>query len=319
MRVAIVNDLKTAQEALRRIVLQLPGAQIAWVADDGEQAVEKAARDRPDVILMDLVMPKMDGAEATRRIMDASPCPILLVTSSVSGNLSLVYQAMGFGGLDAVDYTQTEKLLTQLRHLQRGTEKPSVASEDPPLVAIGASTGGPEAVAQILERLPADLPAALVLVQHMDGEFIPNFALWLRGRSRLPVELAQAGARPRKGTVFVAGTSEHLVLRPGGRFAYTVEPVDNPHTPSADVFFTSAVRCWPRGGVAVLLTGMGEDGALGLLALRRAGWHTLAQDQASCVVYGMPKAAVQLQAATETIGLKEMAAAIRGALVKRSS
>jgi two-component system response regulator WspF len=268
---------------------------------------------------MDLVMPKMDGAEATRRIMDASPCPILLVTSSVSGNLSLVYQAMGFGGLDAVDYTQTEKLLTQLRHLQRGTEKPSVASEDPPLVAIGASTGGPEAVAQILERLPADLPAALVLVQHMDGEFIPNFALWLRGRSRLPVELAQAGARPRKGTVFVAGTSEHLVLRPGGRFAYTVEPVDNPHTPSADVFFTSAVRCWPRGGVAVLLTGMGEDGALGLLALRRAGWHTLAQDQASCVVYGMPKAAVQLQAATETIGLKEMAAAIRGALVKRSS
>jgi two-component system response regulator WspF len=318
VRVAIVNDLKTAQEALRQLVLQLPGVQIAWLADDGEQAVAKAVSDRPDVILMDLVMPRMNGAEATRLIMQHAPCAILLVTSSISSNLALVYQAMGYGGLDAVDYTQNEKLLKQLQLLQQAAQPASVALDDPPLVALASSTGGPEAVAQILERLPADLPAALVLIQHMDGEFIPSFGQWLQGRTPLAVELAQAGQRPKRGRVAIAANNQHLLLRVGGCFAYSSEPADHPHIPSADIFFTSAVRGWPRGGVGVILTGMGEDGALGLLALRRAGWLTLAQDQASCVVYGMPKAAVQLQAAVDCLSLNELAPAICAAVGQRS-
>ncbi|MFQ3591786.1 MAG: chemotaxis protein CheB, partial [Gemmataceae bacterium] len=206
--------------------------------------------------------------------------------------------------------------LSQLLQLQQATSKVPAVPEDPPLVALAASTGGPEAVAQILEQLPADLPAALVLIQHMDYEFIPNFGQWLQGRSRLIVELAQAGQRPKRATLAIAANNQHLVLRTGGVFAYSVEPADHPHIPSADVFFTSAVRSWPRSGVAVILTGMGEDGALGQLALRRAGWHTLAQDEASSVVYGMPKAAMQLQAAVESVPLHEMAAAIGNALSK---
>jgi two-component system chemotaxis response regulator CheB/two-component system response regulator WspF len=259
----------------------------------------------------------MDGVEATRRIMLERPCPILLVTSSIATNLSLVYQAMSHGGLNAVDYHHTDKLLAQLRQLQTTRDAPRPMPTEVPLVAIGASTGGPEAVATILAQLPANFPAAVVVIQHMAGEFIPNYAIWLRGRSTLPVDLAKAGERPRPGHVSVAGQDEHLVLSSGGRLAYTREPADNPHTPSADVFFRSAISYWPRGGVAVLLTGMGEDGAAGLLALRRAGWHTLAQDEASCVVYGMPKAAAQLKAACMIVPLSQMAGAICSAIMKK--
>jgi two-component system response regulator WspF len=317
MRVAIVNDLKIAIETLRRVVVQLPGVEIAWTAENGTQAVERVHQDCPDVILMDLVMPGMDGVEATRRIMQEHPCSILLVTSSVSTNLPLVYQAMGFGGLHAIDYHHTDKLLAHLRQLQNARNTPQRLPCEVPLVALGASTGGPEAVATILSQLPAKFPAAVVVIQHMAGEFIANYAQWLRGRSALPVDLAQAGERPRAGQVAVAAQDEHLVLVSGGRMAYTREPADNPHTPSADVFFRSAATYWPEGGVAVLLTGMGEDGAAGLLTLRQARWQTIAQDEASCVVYGMPKAAAQRQAACLILPLTEIARAIQAAVIKK--
>ena len=205
MRVAIVNDLALAREVLRRLVLSVSGYTVAWTAADGAEAVDRAAHDRPDVILMDLVMPVMDGVEATRRIMAGSPCPILLVTSSVSGNFNKVYEAMGHGGLDAVNtptlgpdgqVRDSEGLLARLARLgrsRRGFSMPPLGVPTPcagrahstiavpPVVALGASTGGPEALAQVLGVFPPNLPAAVVVVQHIGPEFIPSLAQWLQG------------------------------------------------------------------------------------------------------------------------------------------
>jgi two-component system response regulator WspF len=335
MRVAIVNDLALAREVLRRLVQSVPGYTVAWSAADGAEAVRLAACDRPDVILMDLVMPVMDGAEATKRIMAANPCPILLVTSSVTGNFNKVYEAMGHGGLDAVN-TPTlgpdgkvhdgEGLLARLSKLAQArcvaacgpAEAPpapagagvSVGARLPTVVALGASTGGPEALARILAHLPADFPAAVLVVQHIAAEFAPSLVTWLQGRTPLRVRLANAGEGPAPGEVRVAGTDDHLILGSDRRLAYTAEPVSCPYRPSVDALFGSLATRWPQPGVAALLTGMGADGARGLARLRQAGWHTLAQDRATCIVYGMPQAAADLGAACQVLPLDEIAPAI---------
>jgi two-component system, chemotaxis family, response regulator WspF len=333
MRIAIVNDVSLAREVLRRALLSVPGHSIAWIAENGAEAVSKAVHDRPDVILMDLIMPVMDGVEATRRIMTHNPCPILLVTSSVSGNLSKVYEAMGHGGLDAVNtptlgsdgkIKDAEGMLARIAKLARSRTVPTclppvaVPPSDPrspgghpPLVLMGASTGGPEALAQVLGALPSSFPAAVVLVQHIAADFAPKLAEWLQGRSRLPVQIAQGGVELRPGVVVLACSDDHLILRPDRRLGYVADPIDHPYRPSVDVLFNSAAACWPRPGLAVLLTGMGGDGANGLAQLRRGGWYTIAQDQASCVVYGMPKTAVEQNAACVVLPLSEIAAALQ--------
>ena len=218
MRVAIVNDLALAREVLRRLVVSVPGYSVAWMAADGAEAVRRAGEAPPDVVLMDLVMPVMDGAEATRRIMAENPCPVLLVTSSVTGNFNLVYKAMGHGGLDAVNtptigpdgkVQDSEGLLARLAKLQQAQQLPAMAPGTPPqvkqssswadrpvppLVALGSSTGGPEALAQILSRLPADFPAGLVIVQHIAAGFLEGLAEWLATGKGLGYKLLQAGA-----------------------------------------------------------------------------------------------------------------------------
>jgi two-component system response regulator WspF len=336
MRIAIVNDLVIARTLLQQIVLSVPGYSIAWQAEDGAEAVWRARLNRPDVILMDLVMPVLDGVGATRQIMASSPCPILLVTSSVSGNFALVCDAMGHGGLDAVDMPVMgpcghiqggDALLARLARLDRSRhgEPAPVAARAvafsasvtpdpalPPLLILGASTGGPEALARILEALPAGFPVAVVVIQHIAAVFAPNLVVWLQGRCALPVDLARQDGRPRAGAVAVAGTDDHLVLGRDRRFSYTREPVDYPFRPSVNAFFESAAACWPRPGVAVLLTGMGADGARGLAALRRPGWLTIAQDEQSSVVYGMPRAAAEMHAAGLVLPLWDIPTTILG-------
>ncbi|MFL5241238.1 MAG: chemotaxis response regulator protein-glutamate methylesterase [Gemmataceae bacterium] len=330
MRIAIVNDLALAREVLRRLVQSVSGYSIAWIAENGEEAVRKAAADRPDIILMDLIMPVMDGVEATRRIMTGSPCPILLVTSTIAGNFSLVYKAMGYGGLDAVN-TPTmgsngtvkdgEGILARIAKLAAlnkvtswkpsATQSshasiPSSVSNLPPIVALGSSTGGPEALARILKPLPLGFPAGLVIIQHIAADFAPGLAIWLQGQCLLTVKQAKEGDEIRAGEVLLAGTNDHLIMLSDRRLAYTTDPVDYPYRPSVDVFFSSLAKWWPRAGVAVLLTGMGNDGAQGMLQLRQQGWCTIAQDQTSSVVYGMPRVAAELGAASQILPLGEI-------------
>lgn len=327
MRVAIVNDLALAREVLRRVVLSVPGNVVAWVAENGQEAVRKAAIDRPDVILMDLVMPHMNGAEATRQVMAYAPCPILVVTATVSGNFDLVYQAMGYGAVDAVQTPtlgpgglpeNADPLLKRLAKLDAaargvtgsGLHTPLVCNSTPaampPVVAIGASTGGPDALAILLGSLPSDFPAAILVAQHIGAEFAAGLAARLGTRCRLPVRVARDGEPPKIGTVLIAGTDDHLELGPDCRLRYTPLPRTAPYRPSADVLFGSLAQNSPRIGIGVLLTGMGTDGAEGLLRLRTDGWHTIAQNEATCVVYGMPKAAVDCRAAVEVLPLQQI-------------
>jgi chemotaxis response regulator CheB len=171
------------------------------------------------------------------------------------------------------------------------------------LVAIGSSAGGPAALAKVLGGLPRDFPAAVVIVQHVDERFAIGMAGWLNQISTLPVRVIEEGDPPVPGTVLIASTRDHLVLKSTDRLGYVPDPADLVYRPSVDVFFQSVAKEWRGDVVGVLLTGMGRDGAVGLKTLREKGWHTIAQDRASSAVYGMPKAAAELEAAVEILAL----------------
>ncbi|WAG78049.1 chemotaxis response regulator protein-glutamate methylesterase [Metapseudomonas furukawaii] len=326
MRIGIVNDMPLAVEALRRALALEPAYQIAWVAGNGAEAVQACARDLPDVVLMDLLMPVMDGVEATRQIMASTPCAILIVTVDLEQNLRRVFEAMGHGALDVVNTPalgsgQAEAAAQLLRKIQnigwlvgprsrrgrKASEPSRPRGAGQRLVAIGASAGGPASLAQLLRQLPPGFPAAVVLVQHVDEVFAAGMADWLASESHLPVRLAREGEPPQPGTILLAGTNNHLRLLRNGELAYTAEPTSHVYRPSIDVFFDSLVEHWKGEAIGVLLTGMGRDGAEGLKRMRGRGFLTIAQDQASCAVYGMPKAAAAIGAATEILALERIA------------
>ena len=331
MRIAIVNDITLIVEFLRRIVLSVADHEIAWVARNGAEAVEKCAADTPDLILMDLIMPVMDGVEATRQIVNRSPCPILVVTATLDGNTAKVFEAMGHGALDATnipvmgdDPAAQQGRAALLKKIEmigklnrqssfsplRRSSRPALSNSVPPLIVIGSSTGGPKALAEVLSSLPSELGAGVVIAQHVDREFSGGLADWLNAQTDLNVRLASEGCRPALATVFLAGSNDHLILTPDLTLLYTMEPDNIPFRPSVDVFFKSVAKLWPSKGVGVLLTGMGRDGAEGLAALRRAGWYTIAQDEATSVIYGMPKAAKELGAAADILPIGEVGPAI---------
>jgi two-component system, chemotaxis family, response regulator WspF len=328
MRIAIANDSALAVAAMSRVIADAPAHELAWVARSGAEAVEQCAKDTPDLILMDLVMPGVDGIEATRQIMAETPCAILIVTATVGGNSGKVFQALGAGALDAISTPVLhsdgagvgaaallakidilERLMSNNRLRSRKLVEP--VRQGPPrkdgLVAIGASAGGPAAVATILANLPPDFPAAIVIIQHVDEEFALLLANWLNEQSRLPVRIAKEGDRPQAGSALIAATNDHLVFVNARTLGYMSEPNSGSYRPSVDVFFHSLVRYWKGESVGVLLTGMGRDGAGGLKALRDAGALTIAQDRGSCVVYGMPKAAADIGAAAEILSLGDIA------------
>jgi len=175
------------------------------------------------------------------------------------------------------------------------------------MIAIGASAGGPAAIAKLLAGLPPDLPAAVVVIQHLDASFAVDLADWLANESSLPVRLAKESDRPEPGLVLVAGTNDHLQVTAKQCLGYTPHPRELAYRPSVDVFFESVSELWAGRAIGVLLTGMGRDGARGLQVLRDRGHHTIAQDEATSVIYGMPKAAVVLGAAAEVLPLERIA------------
>ena len=338
MKIAIVNDVAMAAEALRRVVASTQEHQVLWIARTGLEAVRMCLDNRPDLILMDLNMPEMDGVEATRQIMEQSPCAILVVTGRPQDNVNHVFRALGAGALDvtATPVLQGKiggdcELLAKIKTIGKlirhnGETSPPPRPQQPgergdgqvqTLVAIGASTGGPSAVAKVLSDWTAPPGCAIVVVQHIDEKFASHFAKWLDDQLSVPVRVIGEGDELVAGTVLIAKTNDHLLLDQNYRLRYDAAPRDYVYRPSVDVFFHCVAQHWRGDAVGVLLTGMGRDGGDGLLAMRRAGKITIAQDQASSAVYGMPRAAAELDAAQLILPLDKIGASLRNRLGSR--
>ncbi|MDH5546648.1 MAG: chemotaxis-specific protein-glutamate methyltransferase CheB [Gammaproteobacteria bacterium] len=340
MRIGIVNDVPLVSEGLRRVLMRHTEFDVAWLACDGQEAVDKSGMDLPDVILMDLIMPVMDGVEATRQIMQNNPCPILIVTASVDENIAMVFDAMSHGALDVVTTPLactgdpdlgTDEFLTKIKLVhaaamatttQLTSKRAQSASMDAcmeatGLVAIGASSGGPQAILNVLNRMSRNLPVAIVVVQHMDEKFVPSFIEWLRQQLGRPVQRAVEGSKLCQGRIYVAVTSDHLVLNQDRHLAYTTLPLDYPYRPSVDIWLNSVVENWKRPACGVLLTGMGSDGATGLRNMRENGYYTITQDRQTSTVYGMPGAARALDAAIEELPLEQIGPAVERYMAAR--
>ncbi|GAA1525552.1 chemotaxis-specific protein-glutamate methyltransferase CheB [Dactylosporangium maewongense] len=327
IKVLVVEDSATVRQCLREALTERHGFDIVGEAVDGAQAVELCRRLRPDVITMDVVLPVMSGLAATERIMASQPTPILVVCSASRQELFTTYDALAAGAVDvlekprgdASDDTWGARLRTAVkvvsrirvvtRHRPPGAAAPVQAAIRTPrmprrLVAVGASTGGPGAIVTLLRGVPRGLSVPLLYVQHLatNETFAQAFTGWLAEQTGHVVRYARGGESLESvaGQVVMAPPDRHLIVR-GGHLHLNSGPPRHSCRPSVDVLFESVAAEVGAGATGVLLTGMGRDGAEGLLAMRRSGAHTYAQDQGSCVVYGMPKEAAALHAAVEIL------------------
>jgi len=331
-RVLVVEDSLTVRMHLCELVQADPTFELVGQAEDGKQAIELCLALRPDVVSLDMMMPVMSGLAATEYIMAYCPTPILVVSSSLNrGELFRTYEALAAGALDVIEkphpgqenwdqqYLSVLKLVARIKVIThvRGRRNAPMAPALPlvarqqrlRLVAIGASTGGARALVEVLGVLPSDFPLPLLVVIHIAEPFGHAFVDWLGDHCALEVRLARHGQPlPSRGVV-LAAPGLHLQLRDGVQVCER-GPERLSCRPSVDVLFESVVQEYGASAAAVLLTGMGQDGARGMLALHNAGGVTIAQDEASCVVYGMPREAALLGAAQRILPLAEIGPAL---------
>jgi two-component system, chemotaxis family, response regulator WspF len=336
MKIGIVHHLNEQRERLRDVIHELSDHLVVWTTNYGQHAVELAGKEKPDLILLDIQVADLDGIQVTKDLMTNTDSPILLVTHDIGKNSSLIFEAMSHGALDVAVVPEIGKdkeyssLIQKIRQMSMLFEPEKIArskaefkelktapGKGAPIIAIGASTGGPLAVASIISSFPSNLNAPVVIIQHVDDKFITGIVDWLAKRSHLPVQLIERETEPKPGVVYVSGSTWHLRVTPDGRLAYTSQPDYTPYRPSIDIFFESLAKYWPNPSIAVLLTGMGSDGAKGLKTLKNQGWYTIAEDEETCAVYGMPKAAAELGAACDVLKLTDIPLAILSRLKKR--
>jgi len=341
IRILVVEDSAVVRELLVALFESVPEFQIVGTAGDGEEAIAAAARLRPDVITMDINMPRMNGFAATREIMQSQPTPIVIVSGSwdpsevetsfqamEAGAVALMARPRGLGhpnhAADARELIRTVQAMAEVKVIRRRpirtgltistsptqTPLPSSAlrmAQRVEIVAIGASTGGPMVLQTILSRLPQHLPFPIAIVQHIANGFVDGFVQWLERSTGFPTLLAIHGDVMLPGKAYIAPDGTHLTVGPGGRIVLNSEEPDAGLRPSVSQLFRSIERSYAPRAAAVLLTGMGRDGADELSELRAAGCLTIAQNKESCVVYGMPGAAVALDAATMILSPESIA------------
>jgi two-component system chemotaxis response regulator CheB len=338
--VLLVEDSPVSAELIRRMLATAPDIRVAASAANGLEALELIPRLRPDVICTDLHMPKMDGYELTREVMARHPLPILVLSISVQAEQKHnIFQTLEAGALDILakplgglqsDFGVTaHDLITKIRILsgvkiigrRRAAGNGDAIAAAPPLagaaagapriIGIGASTGGPQALDTILRQLPPDFALPLVCVQHIAEGFMQGLVDWLAGSCRIRVRTAVEGAEPHPGTAYFPPNDRHLEIDADGRFRCSSALPCGGHRPSVDIAFSSLARHYGAAAVGVLLTGMGLDGAQGLLDISRGGGLTIAQDEQSSVVFGMPRRAIELGAARHVLPLAQIGPAIR--------
>ncbi len=329
--VLVVDDSDFTREALRRSLETEPLLKVVGEAKTGEEAVLLARKLKPHLITMDLSMPGMGGLKAIEKIMAERPVPLVVISerSSTAGE-DWNFEAINRGALELVPKSEVfgghqlliARFATRMRQLaeagvappRKSPESRSAArrpnAEAPLLIGLGASTGGPRALAQVLGELPAAFPVPVAIVQHMATDFFDSFVAFLASRSKLKVVAAEAGMKAAPGHAYLAPSNFNLTVDRELVFKLTPNTMTSAHCPSVDALFTTMARSLHGRAVGVLMTGMGADGAEGLRALRQVGARTIVQDAASCAVAGMPQAAIELGAAEEIVELKHIAAAL---------
>jgi two-component system chemotaxis response regulator CheB len=332
IKVLCVDDSALIRDLLSEIIGSQPDMEVVAVASDPIQARDLIKKHNPDVLTLDVEMPRMDGLDFLERLMRLRPMPVLMISSLTQAGSEITLRALELGALDFVAKPSlgirrgmqeyTEEIAEKIRAASRSRPRQAVRRKDAPatrlkapmlssekLLIIGASTGGTEAIRRVLEPLPPSSPAILI-TQHMPGGFTRSFADRLDRLSQVSVKEAEDGERVLPGHAYLAPGDQHLKLsRSGANYVARLDdgPPVNRHRPSVDVLFHSAATHAGRNAIGVLLTGMGKDGAAGLLEMRNAGAPTIAQDEASCVVFGMPREAIAIGGASEIISLEDIA------------
>jgi len=338
IKVLIVDDSPVAKELLKHILSSDPEIEVIGAVSNGEEAVEFTKNQKPDLVTMDIIMPRMDGYQATRRIMEANPVPILVVSASVKREeVNKTWRAVEAGAIavlekptytdiddpnsNAAKLVETVKIMSQVKTVRRWRKSPETAPPESSVktsrqsaekrnirvVAIGASTGGPQALKQILSRLPKSFKLPVLIVQHIAPGFTEGFVNWMNTASALPVQVAVDGDQLRPGHVCVAPDFYHMKIGRNGKISLSTDEADNGIRPSVASLFRSVAEVFGSDAVGVLLTGMGRDGATELKLMRNKGAVTIAQDKESSMVFGMPGEAIKIGAARYSLAPDKIA------------
>lgn len=330
IRVLVADDSIFSREMIKAILSEDSEISVIGEAMNGSEAVAKTAALKPDLVTMDINMPVMDGIQAIRQIMASYPVPIMVITSSSDADLA--YKAISKGALEVFpkpdvhignlkEITNKIKVLSKVRVISHiiplqspdctGRNKCEKRYENSNrIVAIASSTGGPRALSVLLSEMPGDFPAPIVIAQHIADDFVAGMANWLGSISKLRVKLAESGETPVRGTVYLCPSEKHTKINSGKRFSFQAKVPEDIYFPSCNLLLSSVAETYGANCIGIILTGMGDDGVSGIGKIRNAGGITIAQDEKTSVVFGMPRVAIESGCIDKVLPIHDMCRSI---------